>query len=73
MARRRISIDEKIEKAKEAVSLAKVKYDAALDELEKLMEKKDEMKKKELLTAITNSSKSYEEILAFVNGRGTEE
>jgi hypothetical protein len=73
MARRTILIDEKIEKAKEAVSKVKMKYDATVDELEKLMVKKEEMKRKELMTAITNSSKSYNEILAFVNGQDKEE
>ena len=37
MARRTITIDEKIEKAEAAVISAKAKYDAALDELEKLV------------------------------------
>jgi len=49
MARRRISVDEKTGKAKEAVSRAKTKYDAVLDELKKLMVKKEEMMKKELM------------------------
>jgi multidrug resistance efflux pump len=34
MARRVISLDEKIRKAEAAVAAAKAKYDAALDELE---------------------------------------
>ncbi|NLD10345.1 MAG: ErpK protein, partial [Clostridiales bacterium] len=49
MARRKISIDEKIESAKETVSRTKKKYDAAVDELEKLMKKKEEMQNSELL------------------------
>ena len=39
MARRVITLDEKIKKAEAAVAAAKSKYDAALDELEKLVEK----------------------------------
>jgi formiminotetrahydrofolate cyclodeaminase len=66
MARRTISIDEKIERAKETVSRAKTKYDAALDELEKLMVKKEEMKKQELMAAIESSNKSFDEIMAFL-------
>lgn len=73
MARRSISIDEKIERAKEVVSRAKVKYDAALDDLEKLMVKREEMKKEELMTAFMNSDRSYDEVLAFLNGQDTEE
>jgi hypothetical protein len=45
IARRTISIDEKIERANETVSRAKTKYDAELDELEKLFVKKEEIKK----------------------------
>ena len=37
MARRVISLDEKIRTAEAAVAAAKAKYDAALDELEKLV------------------------------------
>lgn len=66
MARRTISIDEKIERAKESVERSKAKYDAAVNELEVLMTKKDELKKEELITAIMNSSKSYDEILKFL-------
>ena len=40
MARRVISLDEKIRKAEAAVASAKAKYDAALDELEKLVTKR---------------------------------
>lgn len=66
MARRSISMDEKVEKAKESVDRAKAKYDAAVEELEKLMVKKEEMKKDELLSAIMNSSKSYDEVMKFL-------
>lgn len=68
MARRSIPIEEKIEKQKEVVAKAKMKYDAALDELKILMKKKQEMEGKELLDAFVNSEKSLEEILAFMNG-----
>lgn len=64
--RTRISIDEKIEKQKEVVSKAKDKYDAAVAELEKLMAKRDEIKKKELLEVITASNMSYDEIIKMI-------
>ena len=67
MAGKRISIDEKIERAKEDVTRAKKKYDAAVDALEKLMTKKKEMQQKELLQAFSNSNKSYDEILKFLS------
>ena len=62
MARRSISIEEKIQQQKEVVSKAKDKYEAALEELEKLMKKRDEIRNKEILDAIATSSKSYDEI-----------
>ena len=69
MARRSISIDEKIAKQKEVVSAIKDKYDAALDELAVLMKKKQELQGKELLNAFMNSDKSLDDILAFMNGK----
>ena len=66
MARRSISIEEKIQQQKEVVSKAKDKYEAALDELEKLMKKRDELRNKELLNAFAASSKSYDEIMRFL-------
>ncbi len=66
MARRVISLDEKIEKAQASVVSAKSKYDAAVEELEKLLSKKREMQGKELLKAFTESDKSYDEIMAFL-------
>lgn len=64
--RRTISIDEKIEKAKAAVDHAKSKYDAAVAELDKLMSRKEDMRKEELMQAILNSDKSYDEVMAFL-------
>lgn len=64
--RRTIPLDEKIEKAQAAVFQAKDKYDAAVEELNKLQKKKLELQKQELLKAIEESSKSYEEIMAFL-------
>lgn len=64
--RRTITIDEKIAKAQENVDKAKAKYDAAMAELDALMDKKDEMKRDQLIQAIENSSKSYDDILNFL-------
>ena len=66
MARRAITLDEKIEKAEAAVLAAKVKYDAALDELEKLVTKRKELNDKKLLEAYHSSDKSVDEIIAFL-------
>ena len=66
--RRTIPLDEKIEKAQTAVFQAMDKYDAAVEELNKLQKKKLELQKQELLKAIEESAKSYEEIMAFLVG-----
>ena len=66
--RRTISLDEKIEKAQAAVLQAKDKYDAAVEELNILLKKKRDLQKQELLRAIEESPRSYEEIMAFLAG-----
>ena len=68
MARTRVTIEEKIERQKEAVSKAKDKYEAALNELEKLMSRRDEMRRKELMEAFMKSDRTYDEIMEFLAG-----
>ena len=46
MARRTVSLDEKIKKAEATVIALKAKYDAALDELEKLVTKRKQLEDK---------------------------
>ena len=53
MARRVITIDEKIEKQTAEVTKVKKKYDEELDKLNTLIEKKKEMERKELLEAFS--------------------
>ena len=67
MAGRKISIDEKIQRAEEAASRAKEKYEAALEELKKLHEKKEEQQRAEVMSAILRSKKSHKKILALLN------
>ena len=66
MARKIISLDEKIEKAEAAVLAAKVRYDKALDELEKLVTKKKQLEDKRILEAYHESDKTADEIIAFL-------
>ena len=74
MARRVISLDEKIDKAEAAVTAAKKRYDAALDELEKLVTKRKQLEDKKILEAYHASGKSADEIIAFLQSteEGTE-
>ena len=66
MARTRVTIEEKIEKQKAAVSKAKDKYEAALNEFEKLMSKRDELRRRELMEAFMKSNRTYDEIMEFL-------
>jgi predicted nuclease with TOPRIM domain len=72
MARRTVSLDEKIERAQAEVVSAKERYDRALDELEKLLTKRQELENKELIKAFTASNKSLAEVVAFLNGNSNE-
>jgi hypothetical protein len=72
MARRMISLDEKIEKAEAAMLAAKAKYDKALDEMEKLVEKRKKQNDKKILDAYHAGNKTADEIIAFIQSDGQE-
>jgi len=44
-----------------------VQNEAAVTELKQLMDKRDALKKEELIAAIKRSDKTYEEILEFIH------
>ena len=67
--RKNISIDENIRIQEDAVAKAKERYDKEVSKLKDMYAKRDEMKKKELLKAEETSSRSYEEIMAFLTGK----
>ena len=73
MARRSISIDEKINQQKQIVFQTNDKYDAAAAELEKLMIKRVEVRQKELHNAFVASNKTFEEVMSFLWGGSPEE
>lgn len=66
MARRKLSIDDKIEQQKLVVSKAKDRSEAELEEPNQLMKKRNELRSKELLQAIEQSKRSFEEIMDFL-------
>ena len=66
MARRSISLDEKIEKAEAAMLAAKAKYDKALDEMEKRVTKRKQLDDKKVLEAYHSGNKTAEEIIEFI-------
>ena len=64
--RRSIGIDEKIQIARDTVARAKSRYDKALTLLKALLDKRDEMRKIELIKAIDSSDRTCEEVLRFI-------
>ena len=66
MARARRSLDERIEEQKQVVSKAREHYEAEVNKLEQMMNKRDELQKKELMKAVEDSSRSFEEIMQFL-------
>lgn len=68
MARRKVTIDDKIAQAESVVIKAKEKYDAALENLNRLIKKKRELEGKELMQAYEKSNRSLEEVLEFLSG-----
>lgn len=66
MARRVISLDEKIEKAETIMLVAKAKYDKALDDLEKLVAKRKQLDDKKVLDAYHLGNKTADEIIGFI-------
>ena len=60
------SLEQKIKKAQEQVIRAKAVYDEKVDELQKLLDKRSALQQQEIIKAIANSSKSYEEIMRFI-------
>lgn len=68
MARRVVTLEEKIEKAQINVAETKAKYDKAVDELEKLLTKRKERDNKQLLEAFSKSEKTLAEVIEFLQG-----
>ena len=68
MARARRSLDERIEEQEQVVSKAREHYEAEVNKLEQMMNKRDELQKKELMKAVEDSSRSFEEIMQFLQG-----
>lgn len=66
--RRTISVDDRVAAAKAKVEKIKLRYDRAIAELRKVMDERDESRKKEVLDAIGKSKRTYEEILNFIRG-----
>ena len=73
MSRRVVILEEKIEKVQINVAETKVKYDKAVDELEKLLMKRKERDNKQLLKAFSESEKTLAEVIEFLQGNKSSE
>ena len=62
-------LDLRIEQQKKSLEKAKAKYEAEKESLAELIKMRNELGKEELMNAVINSDKSYEGILAFVQGK----
>ena len=67
------TLEQKIEKAQIDVIKTKQKYDTAVAALKDLMDKRDAIKRNELMSAIMKSDKSYDQILRFIQADQAEE
>ena len=75
MGRKAASIEEQINR-QEAVVLAmkkkiddmKAKYEAEIEKMAKLVEKKKQIECKEILELLKTTNRSYDEIIAFLKG-----
>ena len=47
---------------------AKARYEKAVKTLEALMERREEIRRRELMEAVRKSDHTYEEILCFIRG-----
>lgn len=61
-------LEKRISKAQELVSRRKKQYDAAAAELSDLLDKRDAIRREELVSAIMKSERTYEEVMGFLNG-----
>lgn len=62
------SIETKIEKQREALRKSKAKYEEDKAELFRLEKMREELQTQELVEAISKSKRSYQDILAYING-----
>ena len=67
------ALEAKIEKAQALVSKTKKQYDAAVAALSDLLDKRDALRRDELVKAIMKSDRTYEEVLEFLGAGAAEE
>ena len=73
MGRRAVPIDELISRQEAVVLTMKKKYDASVEKLAKLVDKKKELESKEILELLKTTTRSFDEIKAFLKGEEPDE
>ena len=66
-------LEQKIEKVKQSISRNREQYENLTTELEKLHKKRKALQSEEIMKAIAKSSRSYDEILEFIQGTNENE
>lgn len=67
------AVNQQIEAAEAEVIKAKKKYDEATDKLKSLLDKKKALQTEKLMNAVMKSSRSYEEILRYIQSDSSED
>jgi len=62
-------IEDKIEKAQAKVIKKKSEYDAEVKKLEELFDKREAVKKEDLMEAFMKSGRSYDEVMTFLGSK----
>ena len=73
MGRRAVPIDELISRQEAVVLAMKKKYDASVEKLAKLVDKKKELENKEIIELLKTTTRSFEEVKAFLKGENPDE
>ena len=73
MGRRAVPIDELISRQEAVVLAMKKKYDASVEKLAKLVDKKKELESKEIIELLKTTTRSFDEIKAFLKGEDLDE
>ena len=73
MGRRAVPIDEQISRQEAVVLAMKKKDDASVEKLAKLVDKKKELESKEIIELLKTTTRSFEEIKAFLKGEDPDE
>lgn len=67
------TLEQKISKLETAISKNRQQYDQLTKELKELLDKQKAMQSEELMKAIADSSRSYEDILRYIKGEMSED